>query len=100
MSTTKEFKKVKTIVEEVLASDVRARNDDKWLTYQVMRRFTNIYIPFEDFNKLPSFETVKRTRAHIQNVEHRYPPTLASVVKKRQQRAVDVAAWSRTGGNE
>lgn len=88
--TRKEFKKVKELVEELLRTDDRCRNDDKWLTYQVMRYFTNIYIPFEDFNKLPAFETVKRVRATIQNTENRFLPTDPDVFKKRYVRAQTV----------
>jgi hypothetical protein len=86
METRKEINKVSSIVEELLRKDERCRNDDKWLTYLVMRRFTKIFIPFEDFNKLPAFETVKRTRAKIQNVDKKYLPTDPEVIKKRQIR--------------
>lgn len=86
METKKEIKEVHRIVLELLKNDIRCRNDDKWLTYQVMRRYTNIYIPFEDFWKLPSFETIKRTRAKIQNVDKLYLPTQQNVIDKRQKR--------------
>lgn len=90
LGTKAEFKTVKAIVEHLLATDERCRNDDKFLTYRVFRYFTKIYIPFEDFNKIPAFETVKRTRAYIQNVEKRFPPTDPNVKAKRQQRQREV----------
>ena len=86
MNTKTEIKKVKEIVEELLKSDERCRNDDKWLTYLVMRRFTNIYINFDDFKKIPAFETIKRNRAYIQNTQKLYIPTDIKVRKRRHQR--------------
>jgi hypothetical protein len=86
MKTEQEVKKVKEIILKLLASDNRCRNDDKWLTYRVMRTFTNIYIPYEDFDKIPSFETIKRTRAYIQNVDKQFIPTDPNVIAKRENR--------------
>jgi len=80
----KELKKVKEYVLELLEKDERCRNSDKWLTYKVMRKFTNIYIPFEDFEKMPSFESIRRTRAMIQNKEGLFLPTDKDVIKKRK----------------
>lgn len=90
METKEEFKKVSEIVEHLLETNVRCRNDDKFLTYLVMREFTNIFIPFEDFNKMPAFETIKRVRAKIQNTEGRYPPTDQDVIEKRKHREAEV----------
>jgi len=87
METKEELKKVKEYVLKLLETDERCRNSDKWLTYQVMRKFTNIYIPFEDFEKIPSFESIRRTRAHIQNKEKLFLPTDPAVIKKRRMRA-------------
>lgn len=94
MRTGEEIKKVDVIVRKLLASDVRCRNDDKYLTYCVMRHFTKIYIPFEDFSKMPAFETVKRTRAKIQNVEGLFLPTDDSVLRKRQGREKEFREWA------
>ena len=71
------------IIFELLEKDVRCRNDDKWLTYQVMRKFTNIYIPFEDFVKIPAFGTIQKIRQKIQNKKKLFPPTDPEVIKKR-----------------
>jgi len=81
-----ELRKVKDIVLSLLESEERCRNDDKWLTYKVMRCFTKIYIPFQDFDKMPSFETIKRVRAKIQNVDKKFPPTDEKVIKRRSVR--------------
>jgi hypothetical protein len=86
METKEEIKTVKAIVEYLLLTNERCRNDDKYLTWSVMRHFTPIYIPFEDFEKIPAFETIKRVRAQIQNVEKRFLPTNPDVVAKRQSR--------------
>ena len=86
MKTEQEFKSVRTKVLKLLAKDIKCRNDDKWLTYRVMREFTNIYIPFQDFKKIPAFETIKRCRAVIQNKEKRFKPTLLEVRKRRKMR--------------
>ena len=85
METETEIKTVKAIVEYLLLTDERCRNDDKWLTFRVMQHFTKIFIPFEDFQKIPAFETVKRCRAYIQNVEKRYIPTDPLIVKRRKR---------------
>lgn len=98
MDTKKELKTVTSIVEKLLRDSVRCRNDDKWLTFQVMRHFTNIYIPFQDFEKMPSFETVKRVRANIQNKEKRFPPTDPAVIRKRQHRRKEFRQHFGSGG--
>ena len=41
-----------------------------------------IFIPFNLFKKFPAFETVKRTRAKIQNQEGRYLPDSKKEVKE------------------
>lgn len=86
METREEIRTVQEMITELLENDVRCRNDDKWLTYQVMRRFTKIYIPFEDFQRIPAFETIKRVRAKIQNKEKRFLPTDPKVLVKRGHR--------------
>lgn len=96
LETKKEFKKVSKIVTELMREDLRCRNDDKWLTYRVMRRFTNIFIAFDDFKKIPAFETIKRCRAKIQNEHKLYPPTDPKVLAKRQRRQQEVKEWSNS----
>jgi hypothetical protein len=86
METKEEIETVKDIILRLLEKSDRARNDDKYLTFMVMRHFTNMYLNFEDFNKIPAFETIKRCRAQIQNKEGRFLPTDPEVIKRRQHR--------------
>ncbi len=92
--TKKEFKKVSDLVLHFLEIDERCRNDDKWLTYLVMRQYTNIYIPFDDFKKIPAFETIKRCRAKIQNGDKLFLPTDPKVLKRRHHRQNYISNWS------
>jgi hypothetical protein len=79
------MQELKEIIERLLAEDERCRNDDKWLTFRVIQHYTKIYIPFEDFKRIPDFASVKRIRAHIQNKEGRFLPTDPEVMRKRRQ---------------
>ena len=94
METKFEFRSVQELVVILMSTDERCRNDDKWLTYRVMKHFTNIFIPFEDFSKMPSFETVKRCRAKIQNDKGKLLPTDPVVIARRKSREQDVAEWA------
>lgn len=60
------------IVEKILKTDARARKDAAWLVYSVWRHYTNIFIPFEDFKKLPSPEAIVRMRRVFQNIQNKY----------------------------
>jgi len=95
METIYEFTKTQELVETLLKEEVRCRNDDKWLCYRVIRHFTKAYIPFEDFSKFPSFETISRVRRKVQNDEDKYLPTDPEVLLKRRLRSQDVALWSQ-----
>lgn len=90
-----EFKKVQDLVEQLLEIDERCRNDDKWLCYRVIGHFTRVYIPFEDFDKFPSFETITRCRRKIQNKLCKFPPTEEEVLFKRRTREAHVKHWSK-----
>jgi hypothetical protein len=37
-----------------------------------MRFYTDIFIPFEDFKKIPSFESITRARREIQNHQNQF----------------------------
>lgn len=92
MQTDKEITKVDALVRDILRNDVRARNDDKYLTCRVMQRLlgqkdNRLIIEFADFPLLPAFETIKRARAYIQNIEGLYPPTDTDVFKARCKRS-------------
>ena len=91
--TKNEYQTVKLVVEGILAEDKRARDDDKWLVYRTMRKFTNIYIPFEDFSNIPSFNTIARVRRKIQNDKGLYQPSEAIAVK-RNVREKSVVAYA------
>ena len=54
-----------------------------------------IYIPYELFQVLPAFETVKRMRAYIQNKDGLWPPTDPDVRDKRTRRAATFRAEMR-----
>lgn len=79
MDSIKEIQSTTERVERILKEDDRARNDYKWLLYRVYQEVaheqgSNIFIPFEIFNKLPSPETVSRCSRHIQNDQQKYVP--------------------------
>lgn len=92
--TIKEFNTVKDLVVKLMSNEERCRNDDKYLTFRVMQHYTKIYIPYDDFKKIPAFETIKRCRAIVQNNEGRLLPTLESVRNKRKQRQNSVRRWT------
>jgi len=48
-----------------------------------MNEYTKMYIPFEDFSKIPSFESIRRQRQHIQNTLKILLPTSEEVRKRR-----------------
>jgi len=89
MKTKQEFDTVKVIIERLLREDVRTRNDDKYLTFRVMSHFTRIFIPFEDFKKMPQFESVSRIRRMIQSKRKDLRPT-ESIKLIRLQREEDI----------
>lgn len=98
--TIKEFRSVSGRVLKLLKNEERCRNDDKYLTYKVFQEIANehgknIFIPFELFSVFPAWETIKRTRAKIQNAEGLYPPTDPKVLEKRKTREKAVREWSR-----
>ena len=88
MGKVGEFESVKELVKAVLEQDERARKDDKWLVYQVYRRLTKIFIPFEDFKKLPSPETITRWRRYFQNELGKYKDSKTQ--RKRYQAEEEV----------
>ena len=86
-----EFDLVKDKVLEFMRDDERCRNDDKWLTIKVIRHFIEkaggtLYISFDKLCEIPAFETIKRNRANIQNVQHRLLPTDPKVLIRRKIR--------------
>jgi hypothetical protein len=58
---------VSSVVEDMLKKDHRARNNDKWLTFLVLRSMGfRIFIPYGDMEKMPSFESISRCRRKLQ----------------------------------
>lgn len=88
--TKKEFFSVKKIVLKLLEEDEKCRNSDKWLIYNVMKYYTDVSFPFENFLQLPSFESIRRIRAKIQNEKKLFPPTEKDVIAKRKGKQDDV----------
>lgn len=64
--------KLKEVVEKLLKEEKRCRHDNKWLTYRVMRHYTKIFIPFQDFLRIPSFESIAKCRRDIMNKEGKF----------------------------
>lgn len=89
----KELDTIKQMVEEILAKDIRARNNDLWLTICIWKKQKiNCFIPYDKLNIMISPETVRRTRQIIQNVEKRYLPT-DPVILKRRLREKQIKEW-------
>ena len=65
-------KHLREVVEKLLKENKRCREDIKYLTYMAMRHYTRIYIPFEDFKKIPSFESIARCKRDIMNKEGKF----------------------------
>lgn len=78
-----EFKKVLPKVEMILSTSQRVRDCDKYLTLRVFQMClgqTGSTVVFDmeqitpaEFEALPAFATIKRTRAHLQNKLGKYP---------------------------
>jgi hypothetical protein len=86
---------VKDTVEAVLQSDARARDDDKWLTIQVLRKLGfNIYIPYETLESMPSFESIRRTRQKFQEQGLYQPsPEVADGRKEEEVKMRRIEDW-------
>jgi len=61
------------VTEEVLKEDVRSRKDTKWFVIQILRKLgIKIWIDYKELEKLPSFESILRTKREIQNKRNIY----------------------------
>lgn len=94
--TQREFSQVKDLVLKELSEDERTRNCDTYLVLKVLRYFTPAFIPFKDFGKLPSLETITRCRRLIQNKEGRFLPTNPLVVERRRKRECEIRRITTT----
>jgi hypothetical protein len=87
------------LVEKILSQDMEARNNDKWLCFRVYEEIARkhgkgIFIPFELFEKFPSFETITRVRRKIQNDEGKYLPD-EETQQMRRERQETMREWSK-----
>ena len=87
------LKKVKQRVEALLAKYPYTRNDDVylillywWIYHPEFRKYLKRFIPPDVAKKLTPPESIRRARAYIQNVEHKYLPTDPKVRRKRRQK--------------
>ena len=82
-----EFESIEEIVLNILKNDIRARNSDKWLIIQVLRKMGfKIFIDYSHLGDMPSFETITRIRRKLQNDEDLFPPTDERVISQRHQK--------------
>jgi hypothetical protein len=78
------------MVEEVLAKDEYARNNDFWLMLGVWKK-QGVRIAIDGpIDKIISPETIRRVRQKIQNDERMFIPTDPQVIKKRRQREISM----------
>jgi len=94
-----ELESTQTLVENILLNSERARNDDKYLVYEVLQNIcrangSKMFIPFELFEVFPSFETITRIRRKLQNERHLYLPSV-EVIERRTTRENDFKEWNR-----
>lgn len=86
---------LKTLEDKVLATlayDKQSRNSDIRLTqvlwYKFYREHLSVidgqwYVKLDSMYELPREDNIKRVRAKIQNVQHKYLPTDPEVARKR-----------------
>jgi hypothetical protein len=67
MDFEKELITTMKIVEEVLRTNDKARNSDKWLIIEVLKKMGfKIFIDYKQLSDMPSFETITRCRRKLQ----------------------------------
>lgn len=107
-----QFKNAKERVRHLLSADTRCRNDDKWLVFKyleligqdITRQETESgsvilwRIKEEDIGSVPSFETIRRVRAEIQNKDGDYLPTDAQALIERKIKEDAVRRYYGDGG--
>lgn len=86
---------IRSGVLRLLKEDERCRNDDKWLIWRFLREEAGvrIFIPFEQFRDMPSFESIRRMRQHIQNTEQKLLPTDPEVRTARRISQLEWRNW-------
>jgi len=91
-----------SLVERILAKDEKARENDTWLCFRVFEEIARkygkgIFIPFELFEKFPSFETITRVRRKLQNDEGKYLPS-EETLQMRKDRQESMRNWAKGDG--
>ena len=90
---------IRNTVIEVLREDPRARDSDKWLIIQVLRKLgINIYLDYSQLNDMPSYESIIRCRRSIQNQEGLYPPKPEVDEQRNKQRVEYKQQYARPVG--
>lgn len=86
MSRTKqELQNTKVLVRNVLESEKRARNSDKYLIWHIWRNIQHKDLNrFEKFKEVHHPRSIIRVRQEIQNQDGMYLPTDPDVIKKRR----------------
>lgn len=86
-------------VRKLMSEDDRCREDDKWLIWKYVRNIDGIdlFIPFEDFDKMTSFESITRIRRRIQNDDNELLPLSEDV---RKQRGISEEEWREWAKNK
>lgn len=107
-----QLRQVKKIVTAILEEDKKARNDDRYLYMQVIKRFEKIlglyaldyplemFLTDSMFKDFPCFETVRRSRQRVQAKR----PDLASdkrieQLRNEQEQDYRTFAKENLGGN-
>jgi hypothetical protein len=104
--------KIKNNVEKILAVNLKARDDDAyltvmyWVTYSphvIREDMANLtqdgkpkkFVYLRDILELPREDSIRRVRAVIQNEENKYLPTTPEVRKRRKIAEEDWLEWAR-----
>ena len=74
-------------VRKVLSESVSARNSDEELTILIWEKYYGVVGPDINIRRLftlPTHKDIARIRAHIQNHDHQYVPTVPEVARARK----------------
>ena len=84
---------IKFNIINLMKADERCRNDDKWLLFRygkdIMKMDWNV---FEQWERMPSIESVRRIRQMVQNTAGLFLPTNEET---RESRGIQEQAWRR-----
>lgn len=82
-----EFQTAKELVEQILKTDQRARNQDMWLCLMVWQKLQHIkvFIPYNEISRMIPAETIRRCRQKL-NEEGKWLPTDPAVAIHRKVR--------------